>query len=299
MKVSVALASYNGARFIEEQLRSLAAQTLLPDELIVTDDGSEDQTVDIVLDFARTAPFDVKIFRNPKQLGYGHNFGNALARCKGEIIFLCDQDDFWFPQKIKTIIDLSRAMPDKQLFMNNSIITDIFLQPTVFTKLDQAVASGHLRDSFAQGCCMAIRRQLLEVCQPMPIRVLLHDVWISHISEAFSAKHVIDEPLQYYRRHDKNASQSLSSSLKKISWIDIVSKRVEFYWAAIKILSKTPQEDNQLFLLQDAVRIRLAHNLTALSSLETDKLFMTLKQLRQTSRSRRLRRYARSLPFLK
>lgn len=158
MKISIALASYNGERFIGEQLRSLAAQTHLPDELIVTDDGSTDQTLAILNDFALLAPFEVKIFRNPKRLGFGQNFGNALAKCNGDIVFLCDQDDFWFPEKIERVVDLARTLPKVQLFNNNAIISDASLQPTNLTTMAQALASGHQRSSFAQGCCMAVRR---------------------------------------------------------------------------------------------------------------------------------------------
>src|SRR3954454_9678676 len=97
MKVSVALASYNGARFIDEQLASLAAQTRPPDELVVCDDGSTDDTLDHVERFAATAPFEVRIVRNAENLGFSGNFQRVLALVRGDIVFICDQDDIWYP----------------------------------------------------------------------------------------------------------------------------------------------------------------------------------------------------------
>jgi len=96
---SVALCTYNGERFLSQQLASLAAQTVLPDELVVCDDASTDASMRVVEDFAKNAPFSVRIFRNPNNLGYVKNFEQAIGLCSKEIIFLCDQDDDWEKKK--------------------------------------------------------------------------------------------------------------------------------------------------------------------------------------------------------
>lgn len=100
MKMSIAMATYNGARYLREQLDSFAAQTRLPDELVVCDDGSSDDTLNILEEFARTAPFQVRIFRNDVNLGYAQNFARALERCVGDLVFLSDHDNVWFEDKI-------------------------------------------------------------------------------------------------------------------------------------------------------------------------------------------------------
>src|SRR4051812_29809463 len=100
--VSVAMATYNGAEFIRDQLRSLALQKRLPDELVVSDDGSTDDTVDILEAFAETAPFPVRISVNRENLGFTRNFERAILGCGGDIIYICDQDDVWFPNKIQS-----------------------------------------------------------------------------------------------------------------------------------------------------------------------------------------------------
>ena len=90
LSLSIALAAYNGERFIGEQLDSIARQTRLPDDLVIFDDASTDTTVSIVRDFARHAPFPVRLQVNPERLGSTHNFEAAIHACGGEIIFLCD-----------------------------------------------------------------------------------------------------------------------------------------------------------------------------------------------------------------
>ena len=102
LSLSVALASYNGERYIGQQLDSIARQTRLPDELVICDDASTDSTADIVREFARRAPFAVRFLQH-QRMGSTRNFELAIAECRGDIIFLCDQDDVWYPNKIKTI----------------------------------------------------------------------------------------------------------------------------------------------------------------------------------------------------
>src|SRR5688572_17357597 len=103
LSLSVALASFNGERYIAEQLKSIAQQARLPDELVVSDDASTDNTPEIVLEFARHAPFPVQFFQNSERLGSTRNFEAAIRACKGDIIFLCDQDDVWYPNKVALI----------------------------------------------------------------------------------------------------------------------------------------------------------------------------------------------------
>ncbi len=93
LRISIAMCTYNGARFLPEQLASFAAQERLPDELVVCDDGSTDATMEILQDFAATALFEVRVERNPQNLGFVRNFEKTLSLCTGDIVFLSDQDD--------------------------------------------------------------------------------------------------------------------------------------------------------------------------------------------------------------
>ena len=100
--VSVVMSTYNGDRYLEEQLQSLADQVHLPHELVVADDGSTDGTWDIVQDFAARAPFPVVSTRNSENLGYGASFLAATGRASGRLVAFCDQDDVWHPDKLAT-----------------------------------------------------------------------------------------------------------------------------------------------------------------------------------------------------
>lgn len=100
LSISVAMCTYNGSAFLQEQLDSIAAQTRLPDELVICDDGSSDSTVDIVERFAHGVSFRVQLFRNPQNLGSTRNFEQAMRLCTGDLIALSDQDDVWMPEKL-------------------------------------------------------------------------------------------------------------------------------------------------------------------------------------------------------
>src|SRR5215217_2190591 len=100
MRISIAMATYNGAGYLQEQLESFLSQTRQPDELIVCDDGSGDATLDILERFRQSVPFAVQIHRNETRLGFTKNFEKALLKCSGDLVFLSDQDDVWFAPKV-------------------------------------------------------------------------------------------------------------------------------------------------------------------------------------------------------
>src|SRR5882762_9087557 len=100
MKISIAMCTYNGARYLREQLDSIAAQTRPPSELIVCDDNSLDETREIVAGFAASAPFPVRLGVNEQNLGSIRNFERAIKLCEGDLIALSDQDDVWLPEKL-------------------------------------------------------------------------------------------------------------------------------------------------------------------------------------------------------
>src|SRR5262249_13539560 len=114
MSISIAMATYNGQRHIQRQLDSLAAQTHLPAELVVSDDMSSDETLKIVDAFAKTAPFQVRIYQSKTRLGYRANFMRAAGLCQSDLIAFCDQDDYWYPNKIATCIE---AFNDREVLL--------------------------------------------------------------------------------------------------------------------------------------------------------------------------------------
>jgi glycosyltransferase involved in cell wall biosynthesis len=124
VKISIALATYNGERFLAAQLDSFLKQSRPPDEVVIYDDRSTDETYEIIRSFAESASFKVIYERNDTRLGALGNFDRALQRTTGDLVFLSDQDDIWYADKIRTIMELQERYPEKLLYMNDAAITD-------------------------------------------------------------------------------------------------------------------------------------------------------------------------------
>lgn len=217
MKISIAMATYNGAQYIQEQLQSFVDQTRQPDELIITDDCSTDQTEAIVREFAKTAPFAVEFHRNEKNLGYCGNFNAALMKTTGDLVFLSDQDDVWFSEKIEHMIGVAESNPQALVLMNDAALTDGDLNEVGLTKIGQIKSAGLSMRSFVMGCCCAVRRELLDICLPISDGYKGHDNWLVFFAEGLDAKLIEDKPLQYYRRHESNASQFIVNRTTKVT----------------------------------------------------------------------------------
>ena len=217
MKNSIAMATYNGAEYLQAQLQSFIDQTRQPDELIITDDCSTDETEAIVRDFAQTAPFKVLFSRNEQNLGYCGNFNAALMKTTGDLVFLSDQDDVWFPEKIEHMVSVAERNPDALVLMNDAALTDGELNEVGLTKLGQIRSAGISMDGFVMGCCCGIQRDLLDLCMPIPAGFKGHDNWIVWLAEGLGGKIVDDKVLQYYRRHESNESQFIANRTTKVT----------------------------------------------------------------------------------
>jgi glycosyltransferase involved in cell wall biosynthesis len=205
-RVSVAIATYNGEQHLREQIDSILGQTRLPDEIAISDDASHDRTVQIVREYIRAHDVEIRLSVNKKQLGYSRNFERALELTTGDVIFLCDQDDFWYAHKISRVLSVMREQ-QKDVAVCDTILADAELNPTAHSQLRAFRIAGHPVEDHCAGCCTALSRRLLPILQPMPHDTLPYDVWISSVASALGQKTVIDEPLQVYRRHPSNVSQ--------------------------------------------------------------------------------------------
>jgi glycosyltransferase involved in cell wall biosynthesis len=277
MKISIAMATYNGAKYLQEQLDSFISQTRQPDELVVCDDRSTDETVTILNRFAEAAPFEVKIIVNEENLGCTQNFNNALSLCKGDLIFLSDQDDVWLPQKIAKIEEIVEQDSYNQIFIHDAELVHEDLSPTGLTKQGQVSAAGLPESKFVIGCCMAIRQNFLKYLLPIPtIYPYFHDGWLAHFGRNLQRVRIIPESFQLYRRHGNNTSRGFTSITRKINIFDIAfnkSKKREiigiFYrqhtkWinaidileSRIKVLDKWCQETDDELLKVDLFQFR-------------------------------------------
>lgn len=209
------MATYNGARFIREQLDSIAGQTMLPAELVVTDDGSSDDTLAIVADFARTAPFPVHAHRNPVRLGYRANFIRNMGLCTSELIALCDQDDIWAPDKLERA-SAPFADPDVLLSYHESWLVDAAGKRIELVRMlllaDRNPPSSVFPMRNPYGFAMLFRRRLLDFADLWPMSIdnlqaderMAHDQWVFFLASALGTTAFVDEPLAGYRQHGSN-----------------------------------------------------------------------------------------------
>jgi len=218
MKISIALATYNGAKYLTEQLESFAFQTRLPDELIVCDDLSGDKSIEILSSFADSSPFPVRIVRNEQNLGITRNFEKALSLCVGDLIFLSDQDDVWDKEKLSIVSAISEMHPDSNVIINDAMYTDENLVPAGLTVLQKVLTfSGRKMDHIA-GCSTAITRTFRDFILPFPKSDCpAYDVYIHRWANLLDTKVVIPDVLQSWRIHGENNSDSEMNNANAIS----------------------------------------------------------------------------------
>lgn len=223
--VSIAMATYNGAKYLQEQLDSFAIQTRLPDELIVCDDGSEDETIAIVQEFSQRAPFAVRLIKNPKNLGYIKNFEKTLSLCTGDLIFFSDQDDVWFPEKVQYIERAFQEEDGRLLVIHDGQLVDERLQWYGSTKLGQVRAGFGDDRHYITGALSAMHKNLKPYILPFPNDLTVgHDGWIHLIAKFLGTRRVIEKPLQLIRRHSSNTSAWVASSTTKISRLSVFQR---------------------------------------------------------------------------
>lgn len=214
MHISIAMATYNGAPYLEAQLDSLARQALRPLELVVCDDGSSDETVPLLQSFAKTAPFPVHIYENATNLGFADNFFKAARRCRGDWVAFCDQDDIWLPGKLAQAAGAIETNPALCLVLQNAEICDAELnvlaggvpesiRPGVYGQMEQNAF--WVWPGFLQTFKRALVDEIDTVNRPAGHKpgflVQPHDRWLCMIANALGGICVLPGATVRYRRH--------------------------------------------------------------------------------------------------
>jgi hypothetical protein len=204
-RVSIAMATYNGERYIEAQVRSILKQLGGDDEVVIVDDASTDRTRERIAAFADPR---IRLHVNDRNEGVMRSFGRALRMTSGSIIFLADQDDVWLPGKraalAEALHDAAVAVSDAQVIDGEgAIIAPSFM--ALRGGFRAGLAATLIRNRYL-GCAMAFRRELLEVALPIPAGVPMHDMWLGAVSGLVGRTVYIDRPLMQYRRHEANVS---------------------------------------------------------------------------------------------
>ncbi|MDX6190115.1 glycosyltransferase [Flavobacterium sp. Fl-318] len=234
------MATYNGSNYIKNQVFSILKQLKENDELVISDDGSTDNTLDIIRSFddRRIVILNHKRNESIRKTTYPHylvssNYENALKHAKGDLIFLADQDDIWMNNKIEIMTNYlknySLVMSDcsvineSDVIFSDSFFSNIHLPRGLFLNITKPIY---------HGCCMAFRREVLDLALPFPRQTILHDTWIGVIAENFSDVKFIDDKLVRYRRHFNNSSFSGGKSKNSIYFK--MMYRVKFLWQVIE-----------------------------------------------------------------
>ncbi|MFT4114380.1 glycosyltransferase family 2 protein [Silvibacterium sp.] len=226
--ISVVLCTYNGQQFLPQQLDSITGQTILPNELIVCDDGSTDSTLEQLAKFASEAPFTVRIHRNDRRLGSTRNFDQGLALAQGQLIALCDQDDVWEPEKLERLCHVMEDETIGGIFTDATLIDDsgrtlpenLWLRagftPARRAKFDRDPVGLLLRQDVATGATMMIRGRLRRMYQDIP-EEWVHDGWLAWMLVLYQSEagrlQAIENRLTRYRIHSSQQTGSSAVAL--------------------------------------------------------------------------------------
>lgn len=222
--ISVCMATYNGEKYIKEQIESILQNISNDDEIVISDDGSKDNTINIIKSFNDSR---IKIFDGPKN-GIKKNFENAIKKSNGDIIFLSDQDDIWMPDKVKKVYNVFKKNQGITLVMHDAKIVNEDLEDikpySTFSwrKSRPGIIKNIIYNSYI-GCCIAFKKELKEKIIPIPNDIDMHDQWIGIISEKYGKSYFLNEQLIKYRRHNNNSSQMNHYPFKKM-----ISNRMKF-----------------------------------------------------------------------
>lgn len=209
--ISVCIATYNGEKFVREQISSILSQLSKDDEVVVSDDGSSDRTVDLVMSINDPR---IRIVKGPCRSSLIANFENALKLAKGDYIFLSDQDDIWMENKVEITL---KYLATYDCIVSDAIVVDEnknILKPSFF--IHNSTHSGRFYNLIVKngylGCCMAFRKQVLEKSLPFDKHIPMHDIWIGNVAAFKFKTRFISEKLIMYRRHSHNNSTAAQKS---------------------------------------------------------------------------------------
>ncbi len=239
--ISVVMATYNGSLYLKQQMESIVLQTYPNIEIIIVDDCSNDDTIEILKSFQSTYP-NIQIFPNEKNIGYIKNFEKGCLLASGELIALCDQDDYWHPDKIK---NMQEAIGDFPLIYCDSVLCDASLQP-IGVNISDRVNCRNFDDCLQQaifcriyGHATLIKKDLIKKAIPF-LEIIPHDWWLCYIATFYGGMKYLPEPLASYRQHSANIfgaaggksrkHNKKNNAEKKLLELEIIRKRIKAFY---------------------------------------------------------------------
>lgn len=224
----VAVCIYNGARYLQAQLDSIGFQTERPRQVVIVDDGSNDDSYELAQRWAAHAGIPTQVLRNDTNVGVVRNFEKASAMLRQDIVFFADQDDVWYPRKLAAMLDAFEASPALGLVHSDADLIDrddaplgrrLFDALLVTSQEKRAVADGHAYTVYARrnlvtGAACAVRARVLDSARPFSPS-WLHDEWIAFVASLLGPVRLLDEPLMAYRLHEAN---TVGLPLTDLAW---------------------------------------------------------------------------------
>lgn len=228
-RISVAMATYNGSKYLREQLDSLYSQTRIPDEIVVTDDCSIDDTVQILEEYRQSK--GLKYYINEKSLGVNGNFYRAISLCSGDYIAICDQDDIWCKNKIECSYKKLKEIENNRPAAVSSQAIDIDAQGNILGYRKTFRSNSNYVDTLlfrgrSQGCSLFFNHQLKKiVLNNCSDNTMLYDVFISFTAAVVGIKYNMNDRLMYYRHHETNAIAKINKEY--INTIERIKRKVK------------------------------------------------------------------------
>lgn len=224
MKISVCVATYNGERYIKEQIDSILSQLGVDDEIIISDDSSSDNTLDIIKDFKdpRIVIYDMQEYHSPI-----FNFENAIKHTTGDIIFLADQDDKWLEGRVAKAVSLHERGFDLVICNARAVYKDD-IRNYDYDPFARPYWHNLIKPMYV-GCCMSFKRNILDMVLPFPKSIAMHDLWIGLLAQRNYNCIYIEEPLIEYNRHETSfVAKHPMSTMKRVQY------RLNMLWQVTK-----------------------------------------------------------------
>ncbi len=288
MKTSVALCSYNGEKYLNEQLDSILNQTIPVNEIVVCDDGSTDQTVAILNQYSLNHPGLFKIYQNEQNLRSVKNFEKALSLCSNEIIFLSDQDDVWELNKVEDYLTYFKTNPTINVIASNGYhmdknstkserlsywdIPQILTNHTIYFDYYRLIS---IMGNVATGATMAVKKEFIQTVFPFPlVKNFHHDEWIALLAAAQNSFVLLDHKYFSYRIHDGQQVGGVFFEHKRdlteliINTYDIESDKLPFwaYKITLKRLLNSHEKYKTLLTYKTNYDSLLKNNITAIET---------------------------------
>ena len=228
--ISIAMCTYNGERFVKEQIDSIIAQSYTKFELIVVDDGSKDNTINIIKDY-QSKDDRIKLFQNENNLGFVKNFEKAISLCSGDYIALADQDDVWKKNKLEVFL---KNINENMLIYSDAILIDQYSKETgkQLIRPDGNLIKGRCNKAFifyncVSGNTLMFKKELVKDIIPIPKEITFHDIWIAFLASTKGTITFTDEAMTYYRRYSEQVTKNVTKDYKSIT--DRLNKKENSY----------------------------------------------------------------------